>query len=106
MAEFERKLTGGRPVRKSPAIKISQTLARLLGRLRLDSCLDLRFHGIEVEARALLHRRELGRGPGELFHFLPGKHRDSFPGAGTPRQPIHARPRQTTSSTQTLTTKR
>jgi hypothetical protein len=35
-AEFERKLTSGRPIPKSPAMKISQTQAGLLGRLRLD----------------------------------------------------------------------
>ena len=90
MAEFERKLTGGRPVRKSPAIKISQTLARLLGRLRLDSCLDLRFHGIEVEARALLHRRELDGGQGYLCYFLLDKHEAILPAETLPGHRIMA----------------
>ncbi len=35
--------------------------------------LDLRLHGIEIEARALLHRRELEEGL-ELRHFLLDKH--------------------------------
>src|SRR4029453_3246346 len=37
-------------------------------------CLDLRLDGIEVEARALLHRRELDGGHGELHHLLLDKH--------------------------------
>src|SRR5262249_38643319 len=31
--------------------------------------LDPRLHGVEVEARALLHRRKLDRGLGQLFHL-------------------------------------
>src|SRR3981081_1124167 len=38
---------------------------RLLTHCRPGS-LDLRFHGIEVEARALLHWRKLDRGHGQL----------------------------------------
>src|SRR4051812_5019639 len=36
--------------------------------------LDLRLHGIEVEARAFLHRRELDRGHGQLLYLLLDKH--------------------------------
>src|SRR5882724_12404680 len=36
--------------------------------------LDLRFHGIEVEAGALLHRRELDGRHDELLHLLLDKH--------------------------------
>src|SRR5215208_6705966 len=35
--------------------------------------LDFRFHGIEVEARAPLHRRELDRSHGQLLHLLLDK---------------------------------
>src|SRR5215218_7332084 len=37
-------------------------------------CLDFRFHGIEVEARAPLHRRELDRCHGQLLYLLLDKH--------------------------------
>src|SRR5450631_3276916 len=73
MAKFEWKSMGGRPVRKSPAMQISQALARLLGRLRLDSRFDLCLHGIKIEARALLHRREVDGGQGHLRYFLLDK---------------------------------
>src|SRR5438876_9745427 len=36
--------------------------------------LDFRFHGVEVEARALLHRRELDRSHGQLLYVLLDKH--------------------------------
>ena len=35
---------------------------------------DFRLHGIEVEARALLHRRELDRGQGQLLDLLLDEH--------------------------------
>src|SRR5580765_365851 len=37
--------------------------------------LDFRLHGIEVEARALLHRRKLDRRHRQLFHLLLNKHK-------------------------------
>src|SRR5438552_4174746 len=39
-------------------------------RASLDGLLNLLLHGIEVEARTLLHRRELDRGLGQLRHLL------------------------------------
>src|SRR5262245_11160305 len=36
----------------------------------LGGLLDLCLHGLEVEARAFLHRRELDGGPGKLRHLL------------------------------------
>ena len=36
--------------------------------------LDLCFHGLEVEARALLHRRKVDRRLAELGHFLLHEH--------------------------------
>ena len=62
------------PCAKSPA---RLTLRMLLGRLLADcrlGCRDFRLHGIEVEARALLHRRELDRRHGQLRHLLLDKH--------------------------------
>src|SRR3984893_3368162 len=73
MAELERKLTSGRPVRKSPPMRISQALACLLGHCR-PGRLDFRFNSVEVEARPLLHRRELDRSHGKLLHLLLDKH--------------------------------
>ena len=32
---------------------------------RASRCFNLRFHGVEIEARARLHRRELGRVPAD-----------------------------------------
>jgi hypothetical protein len=57
---------GARPV-GAPRVR---TL--LLALVCFDGCLDLRFHGIEVEARALLHRRELDCSHGDLRHLLLG----------------------------------
>src|SRR6476469_8827800 len=37
--------------------------------------LDFRLHGIEVEARALLHGRKLDRRHRQLFHLLLHKHK-------------------------------
>src|SRR6266704_6847862 len=64
-----RKLTGGRSVRKSPAIKLAKRVACLLAHCCLG-CRDFRLHGIEVEARAFLHRWELDRSHRELLNLL------------------------------------
>src|SRR6266700_7948754 len=64
-----RKLTGGRPALKSPAIKLAKRVACLLAHCRLG-CRDFRLHGIEVEARAFLHRWELDRSHRELLNLL------------------------------------
>src|SRR3982074_354221 len=50
-----------------------QLMPCLLGDRRLGSR-DFRFHGIEVEARAFLHRRELDRSHGEFLHLLLDKY--------------------------------
>jgi len=49
-------------------------MARLL-RYRRPGRLDFRLYGIEVEARALLHRRKLDRRHRQLFHLLLNKHK-------------------------------
>ena len=55
--------------RRRGAVSLCITLAS-----RAPGRLDLRFHGIEVEARALLHRRELDRGHRQLLDLLLDKH--------------------------------
>src|SRR5215218_5742313 len=45
-----------------------------LFRYRGPSGLDLPLHGFKVEACALLHRRELDRRHGQLFHLLLNEH--------------------------------
>ena len=62
---------GGRPATSAPAPRFSR--ASLLGHRRPGG-LDLRLHGVEVEARALLHRRELDRGHGQLLDLLLDEH--------------------------------
>src|SRR6185312_11475808 len=42
----------------------------LLSGLRLDGSLDLLFHGLQIEARAPLHGRELDRSLGDFCHLL------------------------------------
>src|SRR3954454_19542598 len=49
----------------------------MLPRDRGSGGLDLRLHSVEVEARALLHWRELDRRHGELLHLL--LHEDEAP---------------------------
>src|SRR3954468_23801630 len=49
----------------------------MLPRDRGSGGLDLRLHSVEVEARALLHWRELDRGHGELLDLL--LHEDEAP---------------------------
>ena len=53
---------------QSPSVRDAYLAIAALGRR------DFRLHGIEVEARALLHRRELDRGHGQLLHLLLDKH--------------------------------
>src|SRR3954468_18407900 len=53
------------------------TPRRCLPGERSSGGLDLRLHGVEVEARALLHRRKLDRRHGELLHLL--LHEDEAP---------------------------
>lgn len=69
-AEFP--VRGGRPVRKPPTLKIIPSVARAFG-----SCFRLRnpffqfcFDGVEIEARAALHRREFDEGLEFLAHYL------------------------------------
>src|SRR5882672_10949740 len=50
-----------------------KALAYLL-RYRRPGCLDFRFHSIEIETRAPLHRRKLDRRHRQLFHLLLNKH--------------------------------
>src|SRR5882672_6537957 len=56
------------------AARHAQYLRRLLAQLRPLSRLDLCFHGIEVETRALLHRRERDRSLDQLDHLLLNEH--------------------------------
>src|SRR5262249_43562947 len=56
----------------------------LFSSLRLDCLLDLLLDGLQVEARALLHRRELDRGLGEFVHLLLHQHQAPRP-LGEPR---------------------
>src|SRR6266849_2409624 len=49
-------------------------MARLL-RYRRPGCLDFRFHSIEIETRALLHRRKLDRRHGQLRDLLLNKYK-------------------------------
>src|SRR5258705_10682579 len=51
-----------------------KALAYLL-RYRRPGCLDFRFHSIEIETRAPLHRRKLDRRHRQLFHLLLNKHK-------------------------------
>src|SRR6267142_6989990 len=50
------------------------TFGGLLAHVRPLSRLDLCFHGVEVETRALLHRRELDRRRDQFDHFLLNEH--------------------------------
>src|SRR5258707_207573 len=66
----EDKVRDGRPTRGPTAM----TVIRLLFAHRGSGRFVLRFHGIKIEARALLHRWELDRGLGQLLHLLLDKH--------------------------------
>src|SRR5262249_29096961 len=63
---------GGRPARG--ARHEDQQMPRCLLAHRRPGRLDLRLHGIEVEAGPLLHRRVLDRSHGQLFDFLLDEH--------------------------------
>src|SRR3954452_812973 len=66
---------GGVP--PDPPAATFQPALLTLPRDRGSGGLDLRLHGVEVEARALLHRRKLDRRHGELLHLL--LHEDEAP---------------------------
>jgi hypothetical protein len=67
--DFETKITGGRPCEPSAHLKLQLLLVSLHG------LIDLCLHGIEVKARALLHRRELNSSLGQICHLLLDKHK-------------------------------
>jgi len=68
---------------------------RLLPYVRLHGFVDLRFHGVEVEARALLRGREVGGGHRRLRHFLLGEEaapqRRTYRSRGDPSERVERR---------------
>ena len=54
----------------APAVEAPVPWRFSLARMCLGGLLDLCLHGLEVEARPFLHRRELDGGPGKLRHLL------------------------------------
>jgi hypothetical protein len=67
--------SAGEPTRR-PTIddRRGKWLSHSITVTRGNRLFDLRFHCFEVEARALLHRREVDSGLAELGHFLLHEH--------------------------------
>src|SRR5260370_38862856 len=63
----------GSPASGRPPLSV-KPMARLLRYCR-PGCLDFRFHSIEIETRAPLHRRKLDGRHRQLFHLLLNKHK-------------------------------